>query len=111
MMMVMMMVMMVVMPRRGRRLGMAVLLMAVLPLGLQLQGNVADAVLPQLLTNSLLDLVGVLVGYDVHGGIVILPVHAPDVYVVYPKHSGDFTQMLLNFVNSNTVRRFFKKQL
>ncbi len=63
----------------------------------------------QILTNTLLDDVGVLVGNDVHGGVIALTVHASDVDVMNIHDTLDFGNMLPDFFDGDSFGIFFKK--
>ena len=108
-MMVMMVVMM--MSMGVAMLYVAVLLVAVLAFFFELKGGVAYAVLSQLLSHLVLDMVRMAVGDHVHGGVITLPVHAPDVDVVNVYDTFDLAKMLLYFVNIHTVGGLFKKKI
>lgn len=57
---------------------MALLVMAVLSRRFQLQGHMTDDVLRQFFPDQLLDPVVIPIRYNVHGGIIVLSIQAPD---------------------------------
>ncbi len=72
----------VVMPGMREKLHMAVFLRTMLTSLFQLQSDMTDPVLSQLLPDSLLDVPMISVCHNVHGGIVVLTVHTPNMNVV-----------------------------
>ena len=107
-----MMVMVVMVPGGGGEVTDAALpLVAVLIRTLQFQRDVRDAVLAQLLADAVLDVVGIRIGDHVHGGVIVLPIDAPDVNVVNVKNSVYVANMLLYLTNVYAVRRFFKENI
>lgn len=48
----------------------------------QLKSHMSDSVFPELLSNPFFDLMRFAVCYNVHGGIVVLTVHAPNMNMV-----------------------------
>ena len=106
----MMMVMMVVMVTFAFVQGhMAVTRRTFFTLGLQLQCGMTDAVMAQFVPNSCLDLVGVTVGDDVHGGAVVPLIHAPKVDMVHIQHPGNFRKMFLNGLHIHIPWSFLQK--
>ena len=89
----------------------AVSFIAVLPLLLHFKGHMANAMFLQLPTNEPLDLVGISVRDDVHSGVVILAIHAPNMDVVYILHTGNFGNVFLKFLHIYLAGRFLKNQL
>ena len=77
----------------------------------EFKGCVNDAVLLQFRTDSLFDLVRSGVCYNVHGGVVTLTVHAPNVNVVNALYAFNCGDVFSDFVNVNAVGRFFKEQV
>ena len=76
---------------------MAVLFMAMFAGCFQLQSGVDDAMLPQLPAHSVLNVVRVTFCHNVHGGIVAVAVHAPDMNVMHIQHTLNMAQVLPNF--------------
>lgn len=62
---------------------MAIPLMTMLTLTLQFQSGVVDSVFLQFLTDLLLDPVRIAVCNNVHSRVIGLPVHAPNMNMVY----------------------------
>ena len=106
-----MVMMVVVMAESCMGVHMAMGFVAMLPLRFQFQGRMADAVFKQFLANFRLDFVGIRICDDMHGGIIALPIHAPDMNMVDIQNPLDPGDMRFNFLYIDTVGRFFKEQL
>ena len=82
-------------------------LMARLTLCLQLQGGVTDAVFFQFGTHRFLNLVRIFICYNVHGSVVVLSVHTPNVNMMNIQNTGDFFHMGTDFAYINISRSAF----
>ena len=85
------------------------LLTAMLSLGLQFQRCMMDAMLCQLLTHAFLNFVRIAAGHHVHGGVIAIAVHAPNVDMMCVNHTLNANDMLPNFAHVDPARGFFKK--
>ena len=72
---------------------------------------VCDAVLCEFLANGFLNMMRIAIYYCVEGCIVVMSIHAPNVYVVNILYAFDVTQMLANFLDFDAVRRFFEEKI
>ena len=72
-------VMVVMMSGMCRKFHTAGFLVAMFPFAFQLKCNMTNAMLPELPANLFFDRMRIAVCYNVHGGIVVLTVHAPNV--------------------------------
>ena len=111
MIVVVMMVVMVMVSASGVSFDMAVLLMAMLADCLEFKCGVTNTVLMQLLADLLFNFVRVCTGHDMHGGVIALSVHAPDVDMVDICNAVNVHDVLSDFGNTNAVRRFLKEQI
>ena len=91
--------------------GVTILFMAMLFGGFELKGCVCDAVLCEFLANGFLNMMRIAIYYCVEGCIVVMSIHAPNVYVVNVLYAFDVTQMLANFLDFDAVRRFFEEKI
>jgi len=89
----------------------AMFFVAMLALLLQLQRDVPDAVLSQFLSHRLFDVVVVAACDDMHGGVIGLSIHAPDVDVVHVDHALDLAKVLLDLLHVNAVGRLFQEKV
>ena len=89
----------------------AVMLMAMLTGGFELEGCVGDTVLGKFFANGVLDVVGIAVGYYVQGCVVVVAVHAPNVDVVHVLYALDVRKMLANFVYVDAVGGLFEEEI
>ena len=76
----------------------------------QFQRHMTDPVFPQFPADFLLDSMGIRICDNVHGSIVILPVHAPDMDMMYVKYPVDLQKMFPELRRLQTVRNLFQKQ-
>ena len=70
---------------------------------------VRNAVFCEFLANGFFDFVRIAIYYCVERCIVVVSVHAPNVYVVNILYALDVGKMLANFLNFDAVRRFFEE--
>ena len=91
-------------------LNVAMLLVAMLAALLQLERDVSNAVLRELLSHSVLDLVCIGIGDDMHRGVMAFAVHAPNVDMVDVQHAVDLENMLSKLGNLHAVRSFLQKE-
>ena len=89
----------------------AILFVAMLAGGFELEGCVGDAVLGELLADGVLNMVRVSLGDHVEGCVIVISVHAPNVDVMHILHALDVRKMLANFVYVNAVGRFFEEEI
>ena len=82
---------------------------AFLVLSFKLQGRVGNAVCGKRILNGFFERGGGGARYDVHGCVVALSVHAPNVNVVNAKHAVDLLHVLADLLRVNSVGRLFKK--
>ena len=107
-----MMVMMVVMMSAHHLIvHMTVRFMAVLVFRFQLQCRVTDPMFSQFLADRLFNLVRVGICHNMHGGIVILPVHAPNMDMMNVKDSVDGRNVFFDLPDLDSVRYFFKESI
>ena len=65
----------------------------------QLQRRMTDSVFFQLLANFVFYFVGIAVCYDMHRRVMMMPVHTPNVDVMYPKHAVDMQNMFFKLLH------------
>ena len=75
--------MMVRVARLCRKFHTAVYFVAMFSSRFQFKGDMTNAMLPQFLSNTFFDFVGSCIRHNVHSGIVILTVHAPNMNMVH----------------------------
>ena len=111
MMVVMMMVMMVMVRMRFAMLYHTLHFTAFLTFRLKLERDVTYSVLAELLANGFLYLTAVAICHNVHGCVILLTIHAPNVNVVNAKNSVDVENVILYLVDLNASRHLFKEKL
>ena len=77
----------------------------------QFKGHMTNLMRPEFCANSFFDLLRISVCYNVHGGIVVLAVHAPDMKMMDIQNTLKLHKMLLKLVDINSLGRFLKKQI
>ena len=91
--------------------GVTSLFVAMLVGSLKLEGCVGNAVFCEFLANGFFDFVRIAIYYCVKRCIVVVSVHAPNVYVVNILYTFDVTQVLANFLYFDAVRCFFEEEI
>ena len=105
------MVMMMAVFGRMVKFHMAMFLGAMLIFCFEFKRCVRNAVFSKFLANGFFDLVCVSLSDNVERCIVVITVHAPNVYVVNVLYAFDVAKMLANFVDFDAVRRFFEEEV
>ena len=90
---------------------MALVMAASLVPRLQLQGGMRNTVLLQFLPNLLLNNMGIVVGYNVHCGIIAAAVHSPNMDMMDIKHAVNGRYMLFYLFNGHIGRGLDQKQI
>ena len=106
-----MVVMMVVVRMVTGVFDVTLLLMTMLTLCFYFKCCVADSVFTQLFSDSVLDVVSVFVCNYMHGGVIVVTIHAPDVNVVYADYAVNVEKMLLDLINFDLGGGLFKKEI
>ena len=106
-----MVVMVVMMSRRLPEFHGTLLIVAMLVFRFKLKGSVADTVFTQFFADFLFYLMGIRICDDVHGGIVVMTVHAPYMDMVNTENTVDFRYMMRDFVYICSVGSFFKEKI
>ena len=90
---------------------MAVLFVAMLAGGFQLQGGMADAVLLQFFPDLFLDLVAVCIGDDVHGGTMGIAINAAYMDMVHILHAIDPAEVGAELLHIQPLGELLQKQI
>ena len=77
---------------------------------LQFQRHMTDPVFQQFPADFFLDFPGIRIRDNVQGCIVVLPVHAPDMEMMYIEYPVNFQKMFPDLRRLQTVRNLFQKQ-
>ena len=91
--------------------GIAGFFVTVFTRGFKFEGCVGNAVLGELLTDGVLDVVRVSLGDHVEGCVIVVSVHTPHVDVVNVLHALNMRKMLAKLGNFDAVRRFFEEEV
>ena len=89
----------------------AVVFVAMLARGFELEGCVGDTVLGKFFADGVLDAMCIAIGNYVQGCIIVVAVHAPHVHVVNVLYTINMRKMLANFVNFDAVGCFFEEEI
>ena len=87
----------------------AILLVAMLARGFELEGCVGNSMLCELLANGFFDVMCISVGNYVERCVVAVSIHTPHVNMVNILDTLDVQKMLANLVYVDTVGRFFEE--
>lgn len=109
-MMSVVMVVMMVMSALGV-FNVAMLLVTMLTLRLKLKSCVTNSVFAELLAHLFLNFVLVTACNNVHCSIIGASVHAPNVNMVYTKHTVDCLNVFLYLIDLNTLGGFGKEEV
>ena len=89
----------------------AVVLVAMLARGFELESCVGDTVLGKFFADGVLDAVSIAIGNYVQGCIIVVAVHAPHVHVVNVLYTINMRKVLANFVDFDAVGCFFEEEI